>query len=172
MSQKFCNILVTWCTIQQLWMFWPMAWMWQTTLNCEMLISPDTLRVPLTRFAEVVNVTSHSGLWNAELAWYSPCATHQTCWGCECDKPLWTVRCWAHLILSEYYSPDLPRLWKWQTTLDCEMLSSPDTLSVLFARFVSYGLEHKLRIHSFWPTWPSRFLWPEQNLWNDLVIVL
>ena len=31
-------------------------------------------------------------------------------WGCEGDKLHWTGRCWAHLILFECYSLDLPLL--------------------------------------------------------------
>ena len=30
-------------------------------------------------FAKVMKVTSHTGLWDAKLAWYSPSATHQIC---------------------------------------------------------------------------------------------
>ena len=43
---------------------------------------------------------------------------------------------------------------KWQTTLDCEMLSSPDTLQVLLGGFTSNGLEHSLVSCAFRPTWP------------------
>ena len=60
-SQKFCNILVTWGTIQQLWI---LMWTWKTTLDCEMLNSPNTLWVLLTRFASITwNMTLKSTLW-------------------------------------------------------------------------------------------------------------
>ena len=51
---------------------------------------------------------------------------------CEVDETLWIMTCQARLILSEYYSPDLPRLWRWWTTLDSEMPSSPNTLRISF----------------------------------------
>ena len=49
-TSKFCNILLTWSTDQQ---FLPRLWMWQTTLHCEMPISPDTLLFLLTIFASM-----------------------------------------------------------------------------------------------------------------------
>ena len=42
-SQKFCNILVTWSTIQQLWMFLLRSRSWKTTLDCETPNLLDTL---------------------------------------------------------------------------------------------------------------------------------
>ena len=42
-SQKFCNILVAWGTVQQLRMLLPRSWRWWTTLVCEMLRSPVTI---------------------------------------------------------------------------------------------------------------------------------
>ena len=44
MSQKFCNILVTWETIWQLRMYLPRLWRWRTALDFEILGSPYTLR--------------------------------------------------------------------------------------------------------------------------------
>ena len=44
-------------------------------------------------------------------------------------------------------------MWRWWTTLDCEMPSSPDTLQVLLIGFYLYGLEYSFRIHCFWPIW-------------------
>ena len=46
--------------------------------------SPDTLRVLLTGFgtmswSTVVNLTNHKWLWDNEVAWYSPSATHRIC---------------------------------------------------------------------------------------------
>ena len=38
--------------------------------------SPDTLQVLLTKFIEVVKVMNHTGVRDAEIAWYSPSATH------------------------------------------------------------------------------------------------
>ena len=129
-KQKFSNILVMCGTIQKFGMLLPRSWRWQTTLDCEMLSSPDTLPVLLAGFAEIVKVTNYTRLWDAELSWYS---SRATCWVCrdrEGDKPHWTVRCCSLLILSPCYSLDLPRSWRWHTTLNCEMLSSPDTLPV------------------------------------------
>ena len=54
----------------------PKSWRWRPTVDWEMSSSPDTLRVLLAGFAEVVKVITHSGLGDAELAWYSPSATH------------------------------------------------------------------------------------------------
>ena len=64
------------------------------------------------------------------------------CWGCEDDESHWTVRCQAHLILSEYYSPDLS-LW----------------------------LMHVFGIHGFRPTWPWLII-EVRNFFNHLVTVL
>ena len=50
---------------------------WRTTLIFEMPSSPDTLRVLLTRFAEVMKVTNHTGFWDDELTWFSPSATRR-----------------------------------------------------------------------------------------------
>ena len=105
----------------------PRSWSWRTTLDCEMPSSPDTRRVLLAGSAEVVKLTNHTGLWDAELSWYSPSSTRRICRGRVGDEPHWTVRCRALLILPECYSPDLPRSWRWRTKLDCEMPSSPDT---------------------------------------------
>ena len=49
-NQKFFNILQTWGTIRQLQMLLLRSWRWRTTLDIEMLSSPDTLRVLLTGF--------------------------------------------------------------------------------------------------------------------------
>ena len=45
MSQMFSNILVTWGTIQHLWMLLLRLWRWWTTLGWEMSYSPDTLYI-------------------------------------------------------------------------------------------------------------------------------
>ena len=49
-SQKFCNILITWGTIWQLLVFLPRSWKWWTILGREMLTLPDTLQVQLAVF--------------------------------------------------------------------------------------------------------------------------
>ena len=46
MIQKFCNILVIWGTIKQLWRLLPKSWRWWTILGSKMPSSPDTLQVP------------------------------------------------------------------------------------------------------------------------------
>ena len=117
----FCNNSVTWGTIQLNQMFLTRLWRWLTTLDCEMPKSPYTLLMLLTRFAKVMMVTNYTGL----------------------------VRCQARLILSKCYSPDLPKLWRWRITVDCEVLNLPDTLRVLLIRFASIGLEHRLKIYGF-----------------------
>ena len=99
----------------------PRSWRWRTKLECEMPRSPDTLRVLLTGFAEVVKLTTQTGLWDAGLMWNSTSVTRRTCRGREGDYSNWTVRCPAHLILYECYSPDLVRSWRWRTTLDWDV---------------------------------------------------
>ena len=84
---------------------------------------------------KVVKVTNHPVRWDAELAKYSLSTTHRICQGREGDEPLCMGRSRARLILSEYNSPDLPRSWRWRTTLYGEKPSSPDTLRVLLTRF-------------------------------------
>ena len=130
--------------------------------------SPDT-------FAEVETVTNQTGLWDAELAWYSPSTTRRICWGWEGDKPHWTVRCRAHLILSECYSPNLLRSRRWQTTLDCEMPSSPDTLRVPLAWFASTAWGVASTFTLLGPSdlaWSSTFLQHERNFSNHQVTIL
>ena len=105
----------------------PRPWRWRTTLDCEMPCSPDTLQLVLVGFAEALKVTNYTGLWDAVLAWPSPIGTRRICRGLEGDELHWTVRCRARLTLSNWYSSDLPRPWRWRTTLDCVMPSSPDT---------------------------------------------
>ena len=110
-------------------------WRWQTTVDCEMPSSPDT------EIAEVVKVTNHSGLWDAELTWY------WNCWGCEGDKPQWIVRCRAHLILK------LLRLWRWQTTVDCEMPSSPDTEIAEVVKVTNHSGLWDAELTWYWNCW-------------------
>ena len=116
-------------------MFLRRSWSWRTILDCKMPSSPDTLLVQLAECVEVEKVTNHTALWNTELTWYSRIVTRQICRGREGDKPHCTVRCWTLLMLSQCYSPDLPRSWRWKTILHCEIPSSPDTLELLRARF-------------------------------------
>ena len=73
LSQKFCNILVTWDTIWQLLMLWPRLWRWWTTLNCEIHSSSDTLQVLLTKFFFMVLSTALESTVLAlpDLAWSS-----------------------------------------------------------------------------------------------------
>ena len=66
--------------------------------------SPDTLQVLLVGLILVVKMTKHTGLWGAELAWYSPSVTRQIGQGREDDEPHWTVRRRARLLLSKCYS--------------------------------------------------------------------
>ena len=54
----------------------------------------------------------------------------------------------------------LPRLWRWWTTLDCKIPSSPDTLWVLLIRFDSMT-EYRFCIYSYKLTWPC---WGSYNL--------
>ena len=49
------------------------------TLDCEMLSSPDTLRVLLAGFAEIVKAMNYIRLWDAELAWSPPKGTRRIC---------------------------------------------------------------------------------------------
>ena len=132
----------------------PMSWWRHFPLDCEMPILPNKLRVLLTRFSEVGRLTSHTGLWDAVLAWYSPSTTHQICWGRDVDEPYWTVKCWARLIFSECYSPDLLRSGSWRAILDCEMPSSPDILRVRLTKFAEVG---KLTSHN--GLWDAELAW-------------
>ena len=131
-------------------MLFPRSWKWRTSLDWEMPSSHDTLRKAQLRssgcfcrgresddshwtercrarlilserhfsavldvFAEVLKLTNLTGLRDAGLACYSPRGT----------------------ILQ--FRMHLPRPWKWRTSLDWEMPSSPDTLRELFAGFAS-----------------------------------
>ena len=58
MSQKFYIILVTWGTIQQVWMLLQRSCRWQTILDCEMASSPDILWVIFTRFTTMARNTA------------------------------------------------------------------------------------------------------------------
>ena len=159
----------------------PNAWSWPTTLDCQMSILSDTLRMLLTGFDEDVKLTNHSGLWEVDLIWYSPSVTHWICRGREGNLTHWTVRCRACLILSECYSPNLPNAWSWPITLDCQMSILSDTLRMLLTEFAEdvkltnhsglqdaefawyspnaslqiclYGLKHGFEIPNFRPTW-------------------
>ena len=69
----------------------------------------------------------------------------------------------------------LLRSWRWQTTLDCKKLSSPDTLWVLLTGFpymtLSMALEPMvLGLPDL--SWLSRFLQPKQNFSSHLVSLL
>ena len=60
-SQKFCNILITWSTIWQLWMLLSGSWSWRTTLDCEMLSSSDNFQILLVGIASMAwRLTSES----------------------------------------------------------------------------------------------------------------
>ena len=133
-------------------------------------------------FAKVMKATNHTGLWDPELTRYSLNTTHWICRGCEGDKLHWTVRSWARWILSEYYSQDLQRSQRWQTTLDCEILSLMDTLWIQLTGFaeVAKVTNHTRYFeccleHGFRPMWPWLIAWlqePWQNLLNHLLTVL
>ena len=69
----------------------------------------------------------------------------------------------------------LQRSWWWQTTLNWEMSSSPDTLKVLLAGFVLIVWSMTLESMLFGLSdlaWLSRFLKPKKNFLNHLVTVL
>ena len=61
------------------------SWRWQNTLDYEIPSSLDTLRVLFIRFDDV-RVTKHTGLWDADLAWYNLNATLSICWGREDEE--------------------------------------------------------------------------------------
>ena len=164
--KRFLGMKLNWRVLQVLRYLVSRLWRWRTALDYKMPSSPDTLRVPLTRYAVVIKVINYTGLWDAVITWYSPSATRQIYRGHEGDEPSWSVRDavitwyspsatrqiyrghegdeqswsvrdWAHLILSKCYSPDLSRSWRWRTILECERLSSPDTLRVPLDRFTT-----------------------------------
>ena len=87
--------------IRLLLMLLPSCWRGQTTLDCDMLSSPDTLRVLLAGIAfmgwstalestllglpdivTILKVINHTGLWDVDLSRYSPSST---CWNCLFD---------------------------------------------------------------------------------------
>ena len=133
-------------------------------------------------FFKIVKVTNHTGLWDAQLAWYSLSATYQICQGHEGDRPHWILRCqvrlilskcyssdlmkswgykphWtvryqAHLIISECYLLDLLKSWRWQTTLDSEIPSSPDNLWVLLA-----GFAEVMKVTNHTGQWDTKLTW-------------
>ena len=116
--------------------------------------SSDTLLGLLAGFAVVVKVTNHTGLCDAELAWYSPRAIRRICRGREGDEPHWTVWCWARLILSSGYSPDLPWSWRWRTKLDSVMPSSSDTLRELVT-----GFAEVMEVTNHTGLWDAELAW-------------
>ena len=63
----------------------------------------------------------------------------------------------------------------WQITVDCEMPSSPDTLWVLLARFVSMAWSTTSEF-TVWGlpdlAWLLRFLQPKQNFLNCLITLI
>ena len=65
--------------VQLLWMLLVRSWGWQTTLDCEMPSSPDTLSVLLTGFAKVMKLTNHTGLWDTGYTRFFPSASHCIC---------------------------------------------------------------------------------------------
>ena len=72
-SHKFCSILLTWGTIQQLRMVLPRSWKGQTTLNCKMPSLPDTLQVLLAEFTSLAqSIASESTVLGLlDFAWSS-----------------------------------------------------------------------------------------------------
>ena len=75
LSQKFCNILLTWGMIQQVWMFLPRLWRWKAPLSCVMPNSPNTLWVLVTRFVSMGWSTASESmvlsLHDLAYCWYS-----------------------------------------------------------------------------------------------------
>ena len=72
-SQKFCNILVAWGTIQQLWMLLLSSWKCWTTLDCEIPNSSDTFQGLFMEFALMAWRTALESmiLGLSDLAWSS-----------------------------------------------------------------------------------------------------
>ena len=69
----------------------------------------------------------------------------------------------------------LLRLWRWWTTLDCEISRSPDTLWALLAGFVSITWSTASKsIHLGLPdlVWYLRFWQPKRNCLNHLATLL
>ena len=55
-----------------------------------------------------------------------------------------SVKFFARLILSECYSLDLLKSWRWRTTMDCQMPSSSDTLWMLLTGLAEFVKVTKL----------------------------
>ena len=61
--------------------------------------------------------------------------------------------------------------WRWQTALDCEMLSSPECYLLGFPRWLrAWPLFTLLNLLDL--AWSSKFLQPEQNFFNQPVTIL
>ena len=144
LSQKFCNILVTWDLIWCFWILLLKLWRWQTTFDSEMLNLPDTLQVLLAELLRLLRwqITLDCEMLNSPDTLQVLLAELLRLWR------------WKTILDSEMLnSPDtlqvllteLLRLWRWQITLDCEMLNYPSATR----RIGVYSLDHDLRIHGF-----------------------
>ena len=61
----------------------------------------------------------------------------------------------------------LLKLWRWRTTLNCKIPSSPDTLRMLLVGFAFYASESGFSCLSDL-AWPSIFLQPKRTFFNYL----
>ena len=90
-SQKFCNILITWGTIQQLWILL------------------------------LINVMNHTGLWDAEFTLYSPRTTMTLSFRIYGFRPTWPcliVEVWGIIVLFFFNLPscfiECRYYWTWK----------------------------------------------------------
>ena len=97
------------------------------------------------------------------------------CWNHKGDELYWTVSSRDFLLLSGYYSSDLMRSWRWQSTLDCEIPSMPDTLWMLHARlvFIARSTDPGSTVTGLPDlAWSLKFLQTEWNFFHYLFTVL
>ena len=163
------SLKTSWSLYQRMedWMSLKMyLWRGPTKLDCEMLISPDTLRICRSHEGDQPHRTVKclarlilsecyspdlpwSWRWPTTLHWEMPSSPDSLrvllpgfavvvkVTNQPTNQPNWTVRCRARLILSEWSSPDLLRWWRWLITLDREMPVSSDSFHMLLAGFAS-----------------------------------
>ena len=107
----------------------------------------------LDAFAEIVNLIDYTTLlsvWFEFIVLINILPWCVVFWASLADLHIWgslgDLRIWGSLgDLHIYCFPNFstlvfPRLWRWWTTLDCKLPSSPDTLRVLLTKFTSMTL--------------------------------
>ena len=109
--------------------------LWDATLYCEMQRLLNVVWMLLTGFVESRRLRTTrdcemprlaDALWILLTGFADDGVRHE---------PHGTMRCRDCLMLTECYSLDLQRSWRWWTTLNCEMPKLPDALWMLLTGF-------------------------------------